>query len=130
MLEERLRTCDCEPGSTVFGIQRGTSLNHLHAKVRPLMKKQDATDFALHSLRHTTLTRFGETGVDSFTIKKTAGDSSVTTSEKYIHPSGDDGARISKAGSTEHGCSKAIPAEANTRCKIRFTQRYVARQAL
>jgi integrase len=89
MLEARLRACDCEPGRTVFGIQRGTSLDHLHAKVRPLMKKQDATDFVLHSLRHTMLTRFGESGVDSFTIKKTAGHSSVTSSEKYIHPSGE-----------------------------------------
>lgn len=89
MLEERLRTCDCEQGTTVFGIERGTSFDHLHAKVRPLMKKQDASDFVLHSLRHTMLTRFGESGVDSFTIKKTAGHSSVTTSEKYIHPSGE-----------------------------------------
>jgi hypothetical protein len=46
-------------------------------------------DFVLHSLRHTMLTRVGETGADSFTIKKTAGHSSVTTSEKYIHPSGE-----------------------------------------
>lgn len=68
MLEERLRACNCEPGLTVFGIQRGTSLDHLHAKVRPLMKTPGA-DFVLHSLRHTMLTRFGgETGADSFTI--------------------------------------------------------------
>jgi integrase len=80
---------NCEPGASVFVIQRGTSLDHLHAKVRTLMKKQDATDFVLHSLRHTMLTRFGETGADSFTIKKTAGHSSVTTSERYIHPSGE-----------------------------------------
>jgi hypothetical protein len=70
---------NCEPGASVFVIQRGTTL----------MKKQDATDFVLHSLRHTMLTRFGETGADSFTIKKTAGHSSVTTSERYIHPSGE-----------------------------------------
>lgn len=89
MLEARVRECDCEPGASVFGIERGTSFDHLHAKVRPLMKKQDATDFVLHSLRHTMLTQLGATGVDSFTIKKTAGHSSVTTSEKYIHPSGE-----------------------------------------
>jgi integrase len=89
MREARLRECDCQSDALVFGIERGTSLDHLHAKVRPLMKKQDAADFVLHSLRHTMLTRLGATGVDSFTIKKTAGHSSVTTSEKYIHPSGE-----------------------------------------
>ena len=35
------------------------------------------------------LTRLGATGLDSFTIMKTAEHSSVTTSEKYIHPSGE-----------------------------------------
>lgn len=59
ILEERLRTCDCESESRVFGIERGTSLDHLHAKVRPLMKTP-SEDFVLHSLRHTMLTRFGE----------------------------------------------------------------------
>jgi integrase len=43
-------------------------------------------DFVIHSLRHTFLTRFGETGADAFTIKKVAGHSSVTISERYIHP--------------------------------------------
>jgi hypothetical protein len=31
------------------------------------------------------LTRFGEAGADAFTIKKVAGHSSVTISERYIH---------------------------------------------
>jgi hypothetical protein len=32
------------------------------------------------------LTRFGEAGADAFTIKKVAGHSSVTISERYIYP--------------------------------------------
>jgi hypothetical protein len=32
------------------------------------------------------LTRLGECGADVFTIKKVAGHSSVTISERYIHP--------------------------------------------
>ena len=44
------------------------------------------TDCVIHSLRHTFLTRFGEAGADAFTIKKVAGHSSVTISERYIHP--------------------------------------------
>src|SRR5215203_2207190 len=33
------------------------------------------------------LTRLGEAGVDAFTIMKIAGHSSVTVSQRYIHPS-------------------------------------------
>ena len=43
-------------------------------------------DCVIHSLRHTFLTRFSEAGADAFTIKKVAGHSSVTISERYIHP--------------------------------------------
>ena len=42
----------------------------------------------LHSLRHTFLTRLGEAGVDAFTMMRIAGhNSSVTVSQKYVHPS-------------------------------------------
>ena len=33
------------------------------------------------------LTRLGEAGVDSFTIMKIAGHSSITVSQRYVHPS-------------------------------------------
>jgi integrase len=61
-----------------------TSLDHLHAKLR--VDLQLPKDCVIHSLRHTFLTRFGEAGADAFTIKKVAGHSSVTISERYIHP--------------------------------------------
>lgn len=61
-----------------------TSLDHLHTKVRDTL--QFPKDCVIHSLRHTFLTRFGEAGADAFTIKKVAGHSSVTISERYIHP--------------------------------------------
>ena len=43
-------------------------------------------DFVMHSLRHTMLTRLGESGVDAFTIMRIAGHSSVMVSQRYIHP--------------------------------------------
>ncbi|QNI31973.1 tyrosine-type recombinase/integrase [Alloacidobacterium dinghuense] len=43
-------------------------------------------DFVLHSLRHTMLTRLGESGVDAFTIMRIAGYSSIVVSQRYIHP--------------------------------------------
>jgi integrase len=69
----------------------GTSLNHLHRDVcapkiegkrRPIFP----ADFVLHSLRHTMLTRLGESGVDAFTIMRIAGHSSIVVSQRYIHP--------------------------------------------
>jgi hypothetical protein len=35
------------------------------------------------------LTRLGEAGVDAFTIMRVAGHSSVTVSQRYVHPSPD-----------------------------------------
>src|SRR5215471_15055502 len=61
-----------------------TTLDHLHKKLRDDL--QLPKDCVIHSLRHTFLTRFGEAGADAFTIKKVAGHSSVTISERYIHP--------------------------------------------
>ena len=45
----------------------------------------------LHSLRHTCLTRLGETGCDPFTLCKLAGHSSVKIFEKDIHLSNERG---------------------------------------
>ena len=63
----------------------GTSINHMHrdasapeveGKRLPIF----SPDFVLHSLRHTMLTRLGESGVDAFTIMRIAGHSSVVVS--------------------------------------------------
>jgi integrase len=43
-------------------------------------------DFVVHSLRHTMLTRLGEAGADAFTIMRIAGHSSVSVSQRYVHP--------------------------------------------
>ena len=40
----------------------------------------------IHSLKHTMLTRLGEAGADAFTIMRIAGHGSVTTSQRYVHP--------------------------------------------
>ena len=63
---------------------RVSSLDHMHARTRNNLKLPPV--FVLHSLRHTYLTRLGLLGVDAFTIMKLAGHSSVTVSERYVHP--------------------------------------------
>ena len=45
--------------------------------------------FALYSLRHTFLTRLGESGCDAWTLARIAGHSSVAMSARYVHPSED-----------------------------------------
>jgi integrase len=60
-------------------------LDQQHAAVRELLGF--SSKFVLHSLRHTFGTRLGETGAESFTIIKLMGHSTITVSQKYIHPS-------------------------------------------
>src|ERR1041385_8208251 len=67
-----------KPDAPILGI------GHQHDTVRTTLKLP--ADFVIHSLRHTMLTRLGEAGADAFTIMKIAGHSSVTVSEKYVHP--------------------------------------------
>ena len=71
------------PGA-VEGHFLGTSLDHQHAEVRETLKLPK--DFVIHSLRHTMLTRLGEAGADAFAIMRIAGHSSVTVSQRYVHP--------------------------------------------
>jgi site-specific recombinase XerD len=70
---------------------QGTSVNHLHRnvaapEVKGKRKPIFSPDFVLHSLRHTMLTRLGESGVDAFTIMRIAGHSSITVSQCCVHP--------------------------------------------
>src|SRR5262249_30531633 len=71
MLESKLRI-----GPRVFPVSANT-LQHHHQDLR--VKLGLDPDFTLHSLRHTMLTRMGESGVDAFTIKKIAGHGSIKT---------------------------------------------------
>jgi integrase len=73
------------PGDKPDAPIHGTSLDHQHERVREALKLPK--DFVLHSLRHTMLTRLGEAGADAFTIQRIAGHSSITVSQRYVHPS-------------------------------------------
>lgn len=93
MLRERLTA---KASDFVFANRDGkpylsTSINHLHRnavapKVEGERRPLFPADFVLHSLRHTMLTRLGESGVDAFTIMRIAGHSSIVVSQRYIHP--------------------------------------------
>ncbi len=72
------------PGEADQSAILGTSLDHQHDDVRTTLRLPK--DFVIHSLRHTMLTRLGEAGADAFSIMKIAGHSSVTVSQRYVHP--------------------------------------------
>jgi integrase len=87
MMEQRAskrRSAFAFPGATDENPILVTSMDHEHSKLRKLLKM--SPDFVLHGLRHTMLTRLGESGVEAFTIMRIAGHSSVTVSQRYVHP--------------------------------------------
>ncbi|HZT71729.1 MAG TPA: tyrosine-type recombinase/integrase [Terriglobia bacterium] len=75
----------------VFTDESGTAplsrstLRDQHARMRRMLKLP--ADSVIHSFRHTACTRLGEAGADAFAIMRLAGHSSVTVSQKYVHPS-------------------------------------------
>ena len=64
---------------------RVKSLYHDHVDVQKRLEL--SADFVPYALRHTMLTRMGEAGADAFTIMRIAGHSSITMSQRYVHPS-------------------------------------------
>ena len=62
----------------------GSAMSHAQELVRAKLKAP--SDFTAHSLRHTFATRLGEDGADAFTIMRVLGHASVTTSQRYVHP--------------------------------------------
>ena len=53
------------------------------------IKESGVRSFVLYSLRHTFLTRLGESGCDVWTLMRVAGHSSTAMSSRYVHPSED-----------------------------------------
>ena len=63
-----------------------SSLKKQHSKALRLSKVRP---FVLYSLRHTFLTRLGQSGCDVWTLARIAGHSSIAISARYVHPSED-----------------------------------------
>ena len=68
--------------------------------------------FLLYSLRHTFLTRLGQSGVDVWTVARLAGHSSIGISARYVHPSEDAVLdAISRLSGHKNGHSEKSPAQ-------------------
>jgi integrase len=74
------------PAPTRCGHVDRSSLKKQHRKA---LRISGVRPFVLYSLRHTFLTRLGESGCDAWTLARIAGHSSVAISARYVHPSED-----------------------------------------
>ena len=74
------------PAPTRSGHIEPSSLNKQHIKA---LRLSGVRRFVLYSLRHTFLTRLGQSGCDAWTLARIAGHSSIAMSARYVHPSED-----------------------------------------
>jgi integrase len=82
------------PASTRSSHVEPSTFRKAHSNTFKSIAKQAANDdinpvrpFVLYSLRHTFLTRLGESGCDAWTLARIAGHSNVSMSSRYVHPS-------------------------------------------
>jgi integrase len=88
---------------------RISSIDYQNKKLRRQLQLSE--EAVIHSLRHTMLICLGESGVDVFTIMKIAGHSSVTVSERYVHPSSESVERaFAKLQEFNESAIKRLPA--------------------
>jgi integrase len=116
-----------ERSGLVFRKDDGSPLYHTwldqqHAAVRTAMKLPE--EFVLHSLRHTFGTRLGEAGADAFTIMKLMGHSTVTVSQKYVHPTSD----AMKAAIERMGALSPVPPKLPTVVEMKPRRKAVSSQ--
>jgi integrase len=99
------------PAMTRSGHIERSSLKRQH---REALRASGVRPFVLYSLRHTFLTRLGESGCDAWTLARIAGHSSVAISARYVHPSEDavlkamDRLTGHKIGHSVEGAGKAL----------------------
>jgi integrase len=101
------------PASTKSGHIEPSSLKKQHRNALRLSKVRP---FVLYSLRHTFLTRLGESGCDVWTLARIAGHSSITISARYVHPSEDAvlNAMIRLGGHDSGHSAESLPQEKNS----------------
>jgi integrase len=104
------------PAPTCTGHLEGSSIKKQHANA---LKASKVRHFVLYSLRHTFLTRLGESGCDAWTLARIAGHSSIAMSMRYVHPSEDAVlAAVKKLTGHNIGHSEEIPATEETQSRL------------
>lgn len=101
------------PAETKDGHINHDSLKLQHKKALNLAKVRP---FEVYSIRHTFLTRLGESGCDVWTLARVAGHSNISISQRYVHPSED---AVLNALSRLSGHNSGHSAENVTRMGVR-----------
>jgi integrase len=102
---------------TRSGHVESSSLKKQHARTFKTIAEEAAKNnrkpvrpFVLYSLRHTFLTRLGESGCDVWTLARIAGHSAIGISSRYVHPSEDAVLdAMSRLGGHKIGHSAEVP---------------------
>jgi integrase len=89
------------------------------------LKTSQVQPFVIYALRHTFLTRLGESGCDVWTLARIAGHSSIKMSERYVHPA----VRLSSTQWTgflcrSHNEAATVPATSASERLFRLPLRY------
>src|SRR5882762_6298182 len=79
------------PSDSACGHFEGSTAKGFHARAikkanEDLNEQVELKKFEPYVMRHTALTRLGESGCDVFTLARIAGHSSITMTMRYIHP--------------------------------------------
>jgi integrase len=88
-------------------VEKSTLKKRHKAVFKTLQEEAEKNDektvrpFVLYDLRHTFLTRLGESGCDVWTLARIAGHSNIKQSSRYVHPSND-----AVLNAMEHGWSQ------------------------
>jgi integrase len=107
------------PAPTQSGHMEPSSIRKQHAAVFRRVSKEAVEKnekpmrpFVLYSLRHTFLTRLGQSGCDVWTLARIAGHASISISSRYVHPSDDSVLdAISRLGGHNFGHRENSPAQ-------------------
>jgi len=97
------------PAETKDGHVNHDSLKLQHKNALKLSKVRA---FEIYSIRHTFLTRLGESGCDVWTLARIAGHSQISMSQRYVHPQEDAVLnRFSRLGGHNigHSANSALP---------------------
>lgn len=88
-LKECQKRSKCKFVFTSAGGRRKMSRHWASEQFREIRDKLGLPwDCVIHSCRHTFCTRLGGRGCDAFTIQRLAGHSSITISQRSVHPTG------------------------------------------
>ena len=92
VLENRWKLAEQPSEGWVWPAQtKDEHINHDSLKLqhRKALKAAKLRPFEVYSIRHTFLTRLGESGCDVWTLARVAGHSDISISQRYVHPSED-----------------------------------------